>query len=669
MFFKLESPHKPSGDQPAAIKLLTEGINNQKKDQVLLGVTGSGKTFTIANVIANVNKPTLVISHNKTLAAQLYQEFRDFFPNNAVEYFVSYYDYYQPESYIPSTDTYIEKDSDINDKIDRLRLSATTSLITRKDVLVVSSVSCIYNLGSPVEYSKMVLELKKGMRIRQMDLLKRLSLIYYERAEYDFKRGSYRVTGDIIDIYLAYEEKIVRLELFSDHLVNIEYLKPISQESILVLEHELDFVSIYPAKHYIANDDNKEIAIQQIKNDLQKRVNELNNQKKSIEAYRLNQRTNYDLELIQEIGYCKGIENYSRYFDQRPPNGTPYTLMDFFPKDYLLVVDESHITVPQIRGMYNGDQARKQTLVDYGFRLPSALDNRPLNFNEFLSKLNQSIYISATPSEWELSRVNYNYPQLLIRPTGIIDPNITILPTKDQINDLYNRILERIKRSERVLVTTLTKRMAEELSSFLSEKKVKVTYLHSDIDTLERTNILDDLRRGNYDVLVGINLLREGLDLPEVSLVAILDADKEGFLRSDTSLIQTMGRAARHVLGEVVMYADRVTKSMQSAIDEIERRREIQKKFNKDNNITPTQISKPIRPQLIDQTIEQEIQSKSSKFKRIKTIDNDFASLPPKELKKEIINLEKQMLYEAETLNFEKAAELRDLVNKLKKLL
>ena len=667
--FKLQFPYKPTGDQPHAIKELTMRLKKEDPEQVFLGVTGSGKTFTIANVIANVNKPTLVISHNKTLAAQLYQEFREFFPENAVEYFVSYYDYYQPESYIPSTDTYIEKDSSINEQIDRLRLAATTSLMTRRDVIIIASVSCIYNLGSPAEYSKMAIELKRGMRLRQVDLLKRLSQINYERSDYDFKRGTYRVTGDVLDIYLAYEDTVIRLETFDDILASIDYLHPVSGESKEVKSHMYEFTNIYPAKHYIAPEETRDTAIRQIKKDLEIRLSELKNEGKDIEAYRLNQRTNYDLEMMQEIGYCKGIENYSRYFDGREIGDMPYTLMDFFPKDFLLVVDESHITLPQIRGMHNGDKARKQTLIDYGFRLPSALDNRPLNFNEFLTKVNQTIYISATPAEWELGRVDNKVTELLIRPTGIIDPRITILPTKNQIVDLHNRIKERVARKERVLVTTLTKRMSEELSSYLLDKGVKVTYLHSDIATLERTNILDDLRKGNYDVLVGINLLREGLDLPEVSLVAILDADKEGFLRSDTSLIQTMGRAARHVLGEVVMYADRVTGSMQRAVDEIDRRRNIQIEYNEKYDITPTQIVKPIRKKLINDILDEELNTVEGKKKRNKDVDVDFHQMPPIELRKEISNLERLMKYEAEMLNFEKATEHRDLIKKLKKLL
>ncbi len=688
--FELKSTYKPTGDQPLAIEKLTENIMKNEKNQVLLGVTGSGKTFVGASVIQNVNRPTLVISHNKTLAAQLYQEFRDFFPNNAVEYFVSYYDYYQPESYIPSTDTYIEKDADINEQIDRLRLSATTSLMTRKDVIVVASVSCIYNLGSPAEYSKMAIELKKGMKLRMIDLLTRLSQIYYERSEYDFKRGTYRVRGDTVDIYPAYTEFAVRLEIFDDTLVNITYFDPVSginidrsnlpdirrgshtrsltQDEQDFLEHRMiegGFAEIYPAKHYIAAEERRVGAIEQIKTDLEARLKELRAAGKMIEAYRLEQRTNYDLEMMQEIGYCKGIENYSRYFDGRKPGEAPYSLLDFFPKDYLLIIDESHITIPQIRGMFNGDRARKETLIEYGFRLPSALDNRPLNFEEFIRRINQTIYTSATPSDWEMSMSGNNVVELLIRPTGIIDPKVTVLPTQNQIPDLLEKITEKVSKGQRVLVTTLTKRMAEELSNFLIEQGIKVTYLHSDIDTLERTNILDDLRRGNYDVLVGINLLREGLDLPEVSLVAILDADKEGFLRSDSSLIQTMGRAARHVLGEVVMYADTITGSMKRAIDEVERRREIQMKYNEEHGITPQQIIKPIREKLIDEEIEEALEATTSK--KTKVTEVDYAQLPPKELQKEIKKLTEMMRYEAENLNFEEAARLRDQIKDLKK--
>lgn len=688
--FKLKSAYNPTGDQPQAIDALTNFILTKNKHNVLLGVTGSGKTFTIANVIKNVARPTLIISHNKTLAAQLYQEFKEYFPENAVEYFVSYYDYYQPESYIPQTDTYIEKDADINEEIDKLRLSATTSLMTRKDVIIISSVSCIYNLGSPAEYSKVALELKVGMKLRPTDLLKRLSQLYYERNEFEFKRGTYRMRGDIIDVYPAYLEYGVRIELFDNNLVSLDIFEPITGEAIdysqlptqrrgshtqSITQNEYDytyhrlkeggFIEIYPAKHYVTAEDRRDTALYDIEKDLELRLKDLRDNGKDIEAYRLEQKTRYDLEMIKEIGYCKGIENYSRYFDGRKPGETPYTLMDFFPKDYLLVVDESHITIPQVRGMHNGDQARKKNLIDFGFRLPSAYDNRPLNFDEFLAKTNQNIYTSATPAQWELDISGKHITEQLVRPTGITDPQITIKPTKNQINNLLELILERVDKKERVLVTTLTKKMAEELSAFLVEKQIKVTYLHSDIQTLERTTILDDLRRGNYDVLVGINLLREGLDLPEVSLVAILDADKEGFLRSESSLIQTMGRAARHVDGEVVMYADKITDSMKRAIFEVERRREIQVKYNEKHNITPQSIHKPLREKLVDEQIQEVILS--SKKKRI--IDIDYMQMSPDNLKKEIKKMEKQMKYEAEMLNFEEAAKLRDEIKNVRKML
>ncbi len=678
----------PTGDQPQAIDFLKHNLEQGARHQVLLGVTGSGKTFTMANVIQEVQKPTLVLSHNKTLAAQLYQEFKEFFPHNAVEYFVSYYDYYQPESYLPATDTYIEKDADINERIDRLRLAATTSLMTRQDVIVVSSVSCIYNLGSPAEYSKFAVELRKGMKIRLQDLLKRLNQIFYERSEFDFKRGTYRVRGNIVDVYPAYVDYALRLEIFDDNLIDIDYFDPLTGTSVGFedlpqtrrgsyikaltqneLQHLRDMlrshspISIFPAKHYITAEEKREGALQQIRHDLDFRVKELESAGKNIEAYRLKQRTNYDLEMMQEIGYCKGIENYSRYFDGRKPGEPPYTLMDFFPDDYLLVIDESHITVPQVRGMYNGDRSRKENLINYGFRLPSALDNRPLNFEEFLRKINQAVYISATPAEWELSMSQGLVAEQLIRPTGIVDPRVTILPSENQIEDLLQRIQQRVKDRQRVLVTTLTKRMAEELSTYLKEKGINVTYLHSDIDTLERTDILDDLRKGNYDVLVGINLLREGLDLPEVSLVAILDADKEGFLRSDTSLVQTMGRAARHILGEVVMYADKVTGSMERAINEVDRRREIQVAYNKEHDVTPVQIEKPFRDKLIDEVIEEQITKKDHD----RDTEIDYMQLPPRELKAEIKKMEKLMKFEAEMLNFEAAAELRDKIIRIKK--
>ncbi len=684
--FKLKSPFKPTGDQPQAIEKLTNNIQSGLKDQVLLGVTGSGKTFVMANVIKNLNKPALIISHNKTLAAQLYQEFRDFFPENAVEYFVSYYDYYQPESYIPSTDTYIEKDSAINEKIDKLRLSATTSLMTRKDVIVVSSVSCIYNLGSPVEYGKVAIELRTGMKLRRSDLLKRLGQTYYERSDYDFKRGTYRVVGEVIDVYPAYQDKGLRLEIFNDILVKLSHFDPITGNTITkelpqenlgassrsakenvenyIKERDIreDFAVIFPAKHYVTAEETREEAFVQIESDLDKRLLELRKENRIVDAYRLEQRTKYDLEMMREIGYCKGIENYSRYFDGRKPGDAPYSLMEYFPKDFITIIDESHMTVPQVRGMFNGDKSRKETLINYGFRLPSALDNRPLNFNEFMERRGSTVYVSATPDEWEMEQSKKNIVELLLRPTGITDPEVTILPTKGQVEDLLVRINKKVSEGQRVLVTTLTKRMAEELSSYLAEKKVKVTYLHSDVDTLERTDILDDLRKGEYDVLVGINLLREGLDLPEVSLVAILDADKEGFLRSETSLIQTMGRAARHIQGEVVMYADNVTGSMKRAILEVERRRNIQIAYNKEHSISPQQIIKPIREKLIDQEIEEQINGKKEAWE-----DIDYRQLPPTELKKEIKKLEDMMKYEAEVLNFEKAASLRDKIRDIKK--
>lgn len=687
--FSLKSDFKPTGHQPRVIDELTKSVNSGAKDQVLVGVTGSGKTFVAGNVIANVNKPTLVISHNKTLAAQLYQEFRDFFPENAVEFFVSYYDYYQPESYIPQTDTYIEKDADINEEIDKLRLSATTSLMTRRDVIIISSVSCIYNLGSPAEYSKVALELKQGMKIRKNDILRRLNQIYYERNEFDFKRGAYRVNGDIIDVYPAYTDYAIRLEMFGDMLAEVVYFDPITGGRIdrsnlpsqrrgshtqAITQDENDYIlhrmieggvaNIYPAKHYVTAEERREDALGEIERDLELRLRELKDNGKSVEAYRLEQKTRYDLEMIREIGYCKGIENYSRYFDGRKPGGTPYTLMDFFPRDYLTIIDESHITIPQIRGMHNGDHARKQNLVDFGFRLPSAYDNRPLNFDEFIQKTNQNLYTSATPAPWELERSKDHIVEQLIRPTGITDPKITIKPSENQVADLLERIKVKTAKGERVLVTTLTKRMAEELSTYLLEKGIKVTYLHSDIDTLERTNILDDLRRGNYEVLVGINLLREGLDLPEVSLVAILDADKEGFLRSTSSLIQTMGRAARHVDGEVVMYADNLTGSMKGAIAEIERRRIIQEAYNKEQGIIPTSIHKPVREKLVDELIQEQItKNKKGRY----TSDIDYAQLPPAEIKKEIKKLEELMKFEADMLNFEKAASIRDEIRKIKK--
>lgn len=686
--FKLRSSYKPTGDQPEAIKKLVDGVLNKKPYQVLLGVTGSGKTFTLSNVIEKVQKPTLVISHNKTLAAQLYQEFRDFFPDNAVEYFVSYYDYYQPESYIPQTDTYIEKDADINEEIDKLRLSSTNSLITRKDVIVVASVSCIYNLGSPIEYLKMSIELKKGMKLRMADLLKRLSNLYYTRNDFEFKRGTFRIRGSALDVFTPYQELGVRLEITNDILFSISYFNPVSGDSIhpsllsekrhkspvkalsqdekdytLERAREGDFVIIFPAKHYIAPEERRERALKEIEADLKIRHAELKAVGKELEAFRLSQRTNYDLEMLGEIGYCKGIENYSAYFDGRKKGESPGTLIDFFPKDFLTIIDESHITVPQIRGMYNGDFSRKSVLIEHGFRLPSALENRPLRFEEFLRKTPQTIFSSATPNSWEISMSGGEVTEQVVRPTGLVDPLVTVLPTRGQVKDLIDRISERVKRGERTLVTTLTKKMAEELSSYLVENGVKTSYLHSDIETLERTDILDNLRRGEYDVLVGINLLREGLDLPEVSLVAILDADKEGFLRSETSLIQTMGRAARHLNGDVVMYADKITDSMKRAMGEVDRRRTVQVAYNKKHGITPLGITKPIRERLIELIPEDE----SDKSHRLKlSEDVDYAYMPPVVLKKEIKKMELEMKYQAELLNFEEAAKLRDFIRKLR---
>ncbi|MBU0649709.1 excinuclease ABC subunit UvrB [Patescibacteria group bacterium] len=665
--FKLVSNYQPTGDQPQAIEKLTDWVKKGCRHQTLLGVTGSGKTFTVANLIQNVQKPTLIMSHNKTLAAQLYQEFKQYFPENAVEYFVSYYDYYQPESYIPQTDTYIEKDADINEEIDKMRLSATTSLMTRRDVLVVASVSCIYNLGSPAEYSRVALELRAGMRLRMSDLLMRLSQIYYERDEFDFKRGTYRVRGDTVDVYPAYVDYAVRLEVLDGVLLTMAFFEPLTGEPLV--DHTADGpVMIYPAKHYVTNEERREDGIKQIELDLDTQLAAFKQVGKQVEAYRLEQRTRYDLEMLREIGYCKGIENYSRYFDGRQPGEPPFPLLDFFPPDSLTVIDESHISIPQIRGMYHGDRSRKQTLIDFGFRLPSALDNRPLNFEEFLHKVGQVVYTSATPEDWEVGMSQDRIAEQLVRPTGILDPLVTILPTQGQVADLVTRISSCVKQGERVLVTTLTKRMAEELSAYLLEKKLKVTYLHSDIDTLERTDILDNLRRGEYDVLVGINLLREGLDLPEVSLVAILDADKEGFLRSQTSLIQTMGRAARHVHGQVVMYADHVTGSMQRAVEEVTRRRAAQESYNRKYGITPVQITKPIREKLVSEVLEEALEKGRGRNKG-KVQEKDYQALPPNELKREIKQLETEMKYQAEMLNFEKAAALRDLVRELKKLL
>ena len=663
MKFRLVSDFKPTGDQPQAIKKLTQNLENNIKNQVLLGVTGSGKTFTMANVIEKVQRPTLVISHNKTLAAQLYQEFRDFFPQNAVSYFVSYYDYYQPEAYIPQSDTYIEKEAEINEEIDKLRLSATTHLLTRKDVIVVASVSCIYNLGSPVEYGKFILELKPGMKTNLKSIMLRLTDLQYERNEYAFERGSFRVRGETIDLFPAYKDTGIRIELKNDKLLSLSEFNPLNGDTISILKGTV----IYPAKHYMTDPDTYSGVFPMIRKDVEKRVQELKSLGKTLEAHRLEQRTNFDLEMIKEVGYVNGIENYSRYFDGRAPGQPPYTLLDYFnhaSKEFLTIIDESHITLPQLRGMYNGDQSRKNVLIDYGFRLPSALDNRPLKFAELMQRLNQIVYVSATPDEYELSLANENdaVVEQLIRPTNLVDPKVTIKSTKGQIVDLIGEIGKRVSKGQRVLVTTLTKRMAEELSSYLEEKNVKVAYLHSDIQTLERQDILDELRKGEYDVLVGINLLREGLDLPEVSLVVILDADKEGFLRSKTSLIQTMGRAARHIDSHVIMYADNVTKSMQNAIWEVERRRDIQLKYNKKHRVTPKGIEKKIKARLVE---EDESKNAYQDLNYLLTLSKKEVILPD-EKESLIKKLRREMKIAAQNLNFERAAMVRDQIKLLK---
>ena len=661
MNFKIVSQFKPTGDQPQAIEKLVKGIKAGEQNQVLLGVTGSGKTFTMANVIQAVQKPTLIISHNKTLAGQLAQEFRSIFPNNAVEYFVSYYDYYQPEAYIPQSDTYIEKETQINEEIEKLRLSATTSLLTRRDVVVVASVSCIYNLGSPTEYGGAILELKNGVKIGRDSILKMLTKMFYTRNDIDFKRSAYRVKGDTLDIFPSYSDSAVRVEFLGDKIEKLSFLNPLTGNTVST-PHTF---TLYPAKHYITPEQRIKPAIKQIEQDLRFRIKALRKQGKLIEAQRIEQRVHYDLEMIQQFGYCNGIENYSRYFDGREPGEAPYSLMEYFPKDYLLIVDESHITLPQIRGMYNGDRSRKQTLIEFGFRLPSALDNRPLKYEEFQRKVNQAVYVSATPDEYELSLAGQDLPagrqgniaEQLIRPTGVIDPEIDVRKTAGQILDVMHEVELRVLKHERVLITTLTKRMAEDLSDYLKERGIKVNYLHSDIQTLERADILQALRLGEYDVIVGINLLREGLDLPEVSLVIILDADKEGFLRSRTSLVQTMGRAARHVQGRVIMYADVMTKSMAAAIEEVRRRRIYQLSYNKKHHITPKSIEKALRERLIEKI--EEIEQDSGH--RILTVDD----IPVSEREKMIKNLKEQMKQASDMLDFETAAKLRDQIKEL----
>lgn len=654
MQFTLASNFKPTGDQPKAIAKLTKNLKKNSKYQVLLGVTGSGKTFTMANVIQNVQKPTLIISHNKTLAGQLYQEFRDFFPNNPVCYFVSYYDYYQPEAYIPQTDTYIEKEVEINEEIDKLRLWATTNLLTRKDVIVVASVSCIYNLGSPIEYGKFVLELARGVKVAQRGILERLLDLQYERNEYGSKRGTFRLRGNAIDLFPAYTDEGFRILVDDDKVTSMQRFDPLTGDTI----DDVAATVIYPAKHYMTDPTHYDRVFEQIRKDLEKRVAQMRKLDKIVEAKRLEQRTVYDLEMIREVGYVNGIENYSAYFDGRKPGEPPYTLLDYFDacsSDWLLFIDESHMTLPQLRGMYNGDRSRKETLITFGFRLPSALDNRPLRYDEFMRRVHQVVFVSATPDEYELSLAGEEHvAEQLVRPTGLVDPRVSIRPTRGQIDDLIREIEKRVKRKQRVLVTTLTKRMAEDLASFLEEKGVSVAYLHSDIETLKRQDVLDNLRLGTYDVVVGINLLREGLDLPEVSLVAILDADREGFLRSRTSLIQTMGRAARHINAKVLMYADTVTKSMEEAISEVNRRRTTQLAYNKKHAITPRSIEKAIRAKLAERKEEE------------KEEPIDVSVLLPHERESLVRRLTKEMRHAAQELDFETAALLRDRIRTLK---
>ncbi|CAH8248929.1 excinuclease ABC subunit UvrB [Paenibacillus melissococcoides] len=652
--FELVSEFAPQGDQPGAIDKLVEGVHEGKRHQTLLGATGTGKTFTIAQTIARVNKPTLVIAHNKTLAAQLCSEFQEFFPNNAVSYFVSYYDYYQPEAYIPSSDTYIEKDSSINEEIDKLRHSATSSLFERRDVIIVASVSCIYGLGSPMEYGSLVLSLRTGMEKPRNAILAKLVDIQYQRNDLNFIRGTFRVRGDVIEIFPASKsEHAVRVELFGDEIERITEIDVLTGEII----GERDHIAIFPASHFVTAEETMKIALKNIERELEERLEELRSQGKLLEAQRLEQRTRYDIEMMQEMGFCSGIENYSGPLTFREPGSTPYTLLDYFPDDFLVVVDESHVTLPQIRGMYNGDRARKEVLVEHGFRLPSALDNRPLRFEEFESKVPQAIYVSATPGPYELEHCPTMIEQI-IRPTGLLDPVVEVRPTKGQIDDLLEEIRLRLKKDERVLVTTLTKKMAEDLTDYLKEIGIKVRYLHSDVKTLERMMLLRDLRLGVYDVLIGINLLREGLDLPEVSLVAILDADKEGFLRAERSLIQTIGRAARNADGHVIMYADKITESMDKAIKETERRRAIQMAYNEKHGITPQTIRKKIR-EVIEAT-------KTAESKAGYDVGASVEKLSKKDRQSVIQRLEKEMKDAAKNLQFERAAELRDALMELR---
>ncbi|MDU6030919.1 MAG: excinuclease ABC subunit UvrB [Peptoniphilus harei] len=655
MEFKIHSEYKPTGDQPQAIDKLTEGIKKGYKHQNLLGVTGSGKTFTMANVIERVQKPTLVIAHNKTLAYQLCSELKEFFPENAVEFFVSYYDYYQPEAYVPGTDTFIEKDSSINDEIDKLRHSATMALFERKDVIIVASVSCIYGLGDPIDYEKLAISLRPGMIRDRNEVMSKLVDIQYVRNDYEFKRGTFRVRGDILEIFPASSsENSIRVEFFGDEIDRITEVNALTGQVL----HYLNHAYITPASHFATSEEKVKRAIVTIEEELEERLKVLKDQEKLLEAQRLEQRTRYDLEMLSEMGFCSGIENYSRHLSGRAPGSRPYTLIDYFPKDFLTIIDESHQTIPQIRGMYNGDRARKETLVEYGFRLPSALDNRPLRFNEFEEMMNQCVYVSATPGPYELEHTEQEVEQI-IRPTGLLDPIIEVRPIKNQIDDIINEVNGAIEREERVLITTLTKRMSEDLSRHLKEIGYKVTYMHSDVDTLERMKIIRDLRLGKVDVLVGINLLREGLDLPEVSRVCILDADKEGFLRSVTSLIQTAGRAARNAGGKVIMYADTITPSMQVTIDETSRRRKIQEEYNEEHGITPKTIVKSVR-EVINTAIAAE---ESIDFKDIKDEENEFTK---DEINEMIDALKPEMYRAAEELDFEKAAEIRDKIKDLR---
>jgi len=651
--FEIISAYSPQGDQPVAIEKLVEGINSGKKKQVLLGATGTGKTFTISNVIKEVQKPTLVMAHNKTLAGQLYSELKDFFPNNAVEYFVSYYDYYQPEAYVPQTDTFIEKDAQINDEIDKLRHSATSALFERDDVIIVASVSCIYGLGSPEEYRELVVSLRVGMEKDRNQLLRELVDVQYGRNDIDFKRGTFRVRGDVVEIFPAsLDEHCIRIEFFGDEIDRIREVNALTGEVLA----ERDHVAIFPASHFVTREEKMKVAIENIEKELEERLKELNDNGKLLEAQRIEQRTRYDLEMMREMGFCSGIENYSRHLTLRPAGATPYTLIDYFPKDFLIVMDESHVSVPQVRAMYNGDQARKQVLVDHGFRLPSALDNRPLTFDEFEGKTNQVIYVSATPGPYELEQAPEVIEQI-IRPTGLLDPPIDIRPIEGQIDDLLGEIQDRIAKNERVLITTLTKKMSEDLTDYLKDVGIKVNYLHSEIKTLERIEIIRDLRLGKFDVLVGINLLREGLDIPEVSLVAILDADKEGFLRSERSLIQTIGRAARNENGRVIMYADRITRSMGIAIEETQRRRTIQEAYNKEHGITPKTIQKGVRDVIRATTAAEEPETYEAVPAK---------KMTKKEREKTIAKMEAEMKEAAKALDFERAAELRDLLLELK---